>query len=160
MANTDAYALPRSDLNGFLFADIGVDDSGMNLSVISALARLGIDPWLEAGRLAKLPRAVAIEGLARLIAAMPASLWPIADATPIATRLVALLPTRDSVSSAASVGDAKTGFRLSNEWLIIAALTVAVVTALAVRLTTAPDAPQPAPTSLATPAPPAPPRAD
>lgn len=98
MSNTDAYALQRSDLNGFLFADVGVEASGMTLSVLSTLARVGVDPWQEAGRLAKLPRTAAIEGLARIIAAMPASLWSLADATPIAARLVALLPTRGSVS--------------------------------------------------------------
>ncbi|HUZ63756.1 MAG TPA: hypothetical protein VMU82_08600 [Acetobacteraceae bacterium] len=92
MASTDAFALRRSDLNGFLFADVGVEASGMTLSVLSALARLGMDPWQEAGRLAKLPRAAAVDGLARIIAAMPASLWPLADATAIAARLVALLP--------------------------------------------------------------------
>jgi hypothetical protein len=92
VANTDAYALQRSDLNGFLFADVGVEASGMTLSVLSTLARLGVDPWQEAGRLAKLPRTAAVEGLARIIAAMPASLWSLADATAIAARLVALLP--------------------------------------------------------------------
>ena len=64
----------------------------MTLSVLSALARLGMDPWQEAGRLAKLPRTAAVEGLARTIAAMPASVWPLPDATAIAARLVALLP--------------------------------------------------------------------
>jgi hypothetical protein len=86
-------SLPRSELNGFLFADVGIEPSGMPLSVLSTLARLGMDPWQEAARLAKLPRPSAIEALARLIAGMPASLWPLPDATAIAARLVALLPT-------------------------------------------------------------------
>ena len=74
MADNDAYALQRSDLNGFLFAEVGVEASGMRLSVLSTLARLGVDPWQEAGRLAKLPRAAAVDGLARMIAAMPGEL--------------------------------------------------------------------------------------
>jgi hypothetical protein len=94
MANTDAFAIQRSDLNGFLFADVGVEANGMTLSVLSALARLGMDPWDEAGRLARQPKAKAIEGLARIIANLPASLWPLPDATAIAARLVALLPSR------------------------------------------------------------------
>ena len=94
MANTDAYALQRSDLNRFLFADVGVEASGMTLSVLSTLARRGTDPWQEAARLAKLPRNAAVEGLARIIAAMPSSLWSLPDATVIAARLVALLPSR------------------------------------------------------------------
>lgn len=92
MAQQDAFALARSDLNDFLFANIGTEGSGMPLSVISALARQGLDPWQEAGRLAKLPQTAATEGLARLIAAMPADLAPMPDKTAVAARLVALLP--------------------------------------------------------------------
>lgn len=92
MGNTDAYTLPHSALNGFLFADVGVEASGMSLSVLSTLARVGVDPWQEAGRLARLPRSAAVDALARIIASMPASLWPLPDATEIAARLVALLP--------------------------------------------------------------------
>jgi hypothetical protein len=98
-------SLPRSELNGFLFADVGIEPSGMPLSVLSTLARLGMDPWQEAARLAKLPRSAAVEALARLIAGMPASLWPLPDATAIAARLVALLPTggdRSAVRAASS----------------------------------------------------------
>ncbi|MDR3537033.1 MAG: hypothetical protein P4L71_11090 [Acetobacteraceae bacterium] len=93
MANTDAGTLPHSALNGFLFADVGIEASGMQLSVLSTLARVGVDPWQEAGRLAGLPRKAAIDALARIIATMPASLWPLPAATEIAARLVALLPT-------------------------------------------------------------------
>jgi hypothetical protein len=92
MANTDAFALQKSDLNGFLFADIGIEASGNNLSVLSALARVGMDPWQEGGRLAKLPKPAAIDALAKLIAIMPSSQWSLTDATAIASRLVALLP--------------------------------------------------------------------
>ena len=118
MPSSDAYALQRSDLNGFLFADVGVEASGMTLSVISALARLGVDPWQEAGRLAKLPRTAAVEGLARIISAMPASLWSVADATPIAARLVALLPSRGVGASAVAVAVAAkpTKSRLPVHW--------------------------------------------
>jgi hypothetical protein len=94
MANTDAFALQKSDLNGFLFADVGVEASGNSLSVLSALARMGMDPWQEGGRLAKLPQLAAIDALARLIAVMPSSPWSLPDATAIASRLVALLPGR------------------------------------------------------------------
>lgn len=99
MASTDVFALRRSDLNGFLFAEVGEEASGMTLSVVSALARLGMDPWDEAGRLATLPRTAAADALARIIAAMPAGRWPLADATAIATRLVALLPPHAATST-------------------------------------------------------------
>ena len=94
MANDKRYSLQHSDLNGFLFAEVGVEASGMTLSVLSTLARLDVDPWQEAGRLAKLPRLTAVNWLAGTIARMPSSLWSLADATVIAGRLVSLLPPR------------------------------------------------------------------
>ena len=42
------FSLLQSQLNGFLFASIGDETNGMPLSVISALTRLGVDPWDEA----------------------------------------------------------------------------------------------------------------
>jgi hypothetical protein len=102
MANTNAFELQHSDLNGFLFADIGIEAGGMELSVVSALAREGVDPWQEAARLAKLPWAIAVDELARMIAGMPASLWPQPAATEIATRLVRMLPGREGGASTAS----------------------------------------------------------
>lgn len=92
MADTNVFSLQYSSLNGFLFADVGVEANGMTLSVLSTLARRGMDPWQEAERLAKLPRMDAVDGLAQIIAATPASRWSLLDARAIASRLVALLP--------------------------------------------------------------------
>ena len=93
MPSSDAFALRRSGLNEFLFAAVGTEANGMTLSLASVFARLGNDPWLEAGRLAGLPKPEATESLARIIANMPSSVWPLQAATAIATRLIALLPT-------------------------------------------------------------------
>ena len=93
MPSSDAFAFSRSGLNEFLFAPVGTEANGMTLSVVSVFARLGNDPWLEASRLARLPKLEATESLARIIANMPASVWPLQSATAIAVRLVALLPT-------------------------------------------------------------------
>ena len=94
MASPDVTALQRSDLNQFLFADVGTEASGMTLSVVSVLARQGSDPWREADRLADLPKAEATDSLARTIAGMPKSLWNLPDAIVIAARLTGLLPAR------------------------------------------------------------------
>lgn len=94
MASPDVTALQRSDLNRFLFADVGTEASGMTLSVVSVFARQGSDPWQEAGRLAGLPKAEATDSLARMIAGMPRSLWNLPDAGVIAARLTGLLPAR------------------------------------------------------------------
>src|SRR5437764_15194754 len=77
---SEISTLKHSDLNGFLFAAVGPEPSGMSLSVISLLARLGVDPWREAGRLAGLPKEVASEWLAKTIASSPSgsrgACWP------------------------------------------------------------------------------------
>lgn len=64
----------------------------MLLSVLSALARLDIDPWQEAARLAGLPGRTATQRLASLIEALPEDPSAHPDPTTIAARLIALLP--------------------------------------------------------------------
>ena len=65
---------------------------GSALSMVSALARLGLDPWEEAGRLASMRRGEAAEQLARLIAEIP-DLYPsLPEARTIARALVERLP--------------------------------------------------------------------
>ncbi len=146
MARADVFALETSDLNGFLFADIGVEGNGMSLSVISLLARLGLDPWIEAGRMARLPRTAAADALARLIAAMPASLWPMSDAAPIATRLVALLPSGIDIPAVA-----KTAIKIDWRWLLLASLAAALLAQSAIHLANPGDADRPASASLSAP---------
>jgi hypothetical protein len=55
----------RPDLDKFLFAAVRDDIDGIPLSTISALTRLGLDPWQEAGRLSSLPRREAVEQVGR-----------------------------------------------------------------------------------------------
>jgi hypothetical protein len=147
MAEHRVFALGQSDLNGFLFASIGVEGSGMPLSVISALARLGLDPWKEAGRLAGLPPAVATDGLACLIAAMPASLWPMSVATPIAARLVALLPGHGAGHDV-TVGAARFDWR----WFMVVAIMMGLLAASVGYAPTSPNRTGSAPAANPTPA--------
>ena len=42
-AQAGIFALDHSDLNEFLFADVGTERNGMTLSVLSLLARIGGD---------------------------------------------------------------------------------------------------------------------
>ena len=72
----------------FLFASVSDDGPGP-LSVLSALARLDVDPWKMAATLAQLPRPAATQRLAALFAGLPDG--P-ADQDAIAARLVAFLP--------------------------------------------------------------------
>jgi hypothetical protein len=86
----------RPDLDNFLFAAVGVEQNGIALSMVSALTRLGLDPWEEAGRLSSLGKREAVEQLARLIAGLPGIPRPLPEAREIAAGLVDQLPRYNS----------------------------------------------------------------
>lgn len=66
----------------------------MLLSVVSALARLNVDPWQEAANLAQLPGTTATRRLISLIAALPDKPMTHLDPGTNAARLIAHLPRR------------------------------------------------------------------
>lgn len=90
-----SFRLLRSDFDKFLFATVGDEIDGMPLSVISALARLGLEPREEAGRLSSLSNQEAVEQLARLIAEVPGSSRSLGEARVLADGLAGLLPKHD-----------------------------------------------------------------
>ena len=94
MSSGTIFDLGRSNLNPFLYSEIGVDEGGAELSVVSLLARSGRDPWDEAAALARMPASAAVEALAFLISTVPGSVWPLPAATVIARRLIGALPSR------------------------------------------------------------------
>jgi hypothetical protein len=87
------YSLGHSQYNEFLFASAGVEADGEQLSVLSALSRLDLDPWREAARLADLPRDAAASSLATILSRLPDAGWKIPDPAGNAARLVAILPS-------------------------------------------------------------------
>jgi hypothetical protein len=99
MTRSASASLSRSDFDNFLFAPIGDERNGMLLSVISALARLDLDPWLEAASLARMPKEAATERMTSLISALPERTSAYRDAEAIAARLVALLPCAGTSSA-------------------------------------------------------------
>jgi hypothetical protein len=86
-------SLLGSEFDDFLFAPIDEERNGMLLSVVSALARLDIDPWQETAQLAQLPAAAATQRLASFIAVLP-DRPAHQDPRAIAAGLIALLPRR------------------------------------------------------------------
>jgi hypothetical protein len=96
MTYTAPFSHLPSEFNAFLFESIGEESNGMLLSVLSALARMDVDPWQEASHLARLPRNTATKRLASMIAAIPSRLSAPSDHEAIAGRLIALLPDRAS----------------------------------------------------------------
>ena len=91
-------------LNGFLHSAVGTERNGMELSVLSLLARSGKDPWAEAARLARMPSATAAESLADVIAGVPGDDWSRAEALVIAQHLVTLLVPQVASRVAVPVG--------------------------------------------------------
>jgi hypothetical protein len=109
MTRSASVSRPTSEFDDFLFAPIGDERNGMLLSVLSALARLDVDPWLEAANLTRMPKETATERMASLIAALPDRPSAQPDSATVAARLVALLPRGNATnmpSRALTPGDA------------------------------------------------------
>lgn len=101
MALRPLYRPLRPDLDRFLYATVGEERDGVPLTMISAFARLGLDPWDEAGRLSSLAKPEAGEQLAQTILRLTGTDWPFAEARRIANGLIELLPTRAQAREAA-----------------------------------------------------------
>jgi hypothetical protein len=82
-----------SGLNDFLFTPIADEANGMHLTMLSALARSGVDPWEEAAGLRTLSREDATEKLVLMLAGVPNGPSPGDDTATLAARLVARLHT-------------------------------------------------------------------
>ena len=90
------------EFDPFLFATIGDERNGLLLSVVSAFARLDLDPWKEAASLARMPRDEAKQQLASLISSLPNCATTDLSSENAAARLAALLPQPGNVYAAAS----------------------------------------------------------
>ena len=91
-----SYLTPQFD--DFLFARINEDSEATPLSVLSVLARLGVDPWEEAAKLARLERISAAKRLVAFIAATPGAPPAYLNAKTVCDRLIDLLPSPASVA--------------------------------------------------------------
>src|SRR5665213_1059807 len=113
MARPTPIALAGSEFDAFLFAPIGEQGNGVPVSVLSALARLDVDPWQEAVKLAQLPRGTATQKLILFIEAQ-ALTHPVSDA--IATRLIELLPRAAGVTTSPGRSDSIGALIKSRPW--------------------------------------------
>jgi hypothetical protein len=98
VSKVGSSASSNADFERFVYADVATEPNGMELSVLSALSRRGLDPWQEAQRLAQLPPFAAADGLAEILRAVPTVQALRLDAKAIAERLVALLPVQGTVT--------------------------------------------------------------
>ena len=117
------------EFDEFLGAPIGEDRNGTTLSVLSALARLDVDPWREAKSLARMPTGAAVARLTALIDALPEE----TAGGVSAADLVALLPKRNAPTirtSDGAVGAA--GFRKAPILIGLSAFLLMALTVLAI----------------------------
>jgi hypothetical protein len=102
MKNSATVLSAKSEFDAFLFAHIGEEKNGMLLSVLSALARLDLDPWREAAELARMPQQTARERLTSLIEALPNQPPTRPEPETVSTRLIELLPRAANPTVASS----------------------------------------------------------
>ncbi|WP_146208990.1 hypothetical protein [Azospirillum sp. TSO22-1] len=115
----------------FLSAPLWEEKNGSPLSVLSALARLDIDPWAEAARLATLPRDAAASALAVILRRLPEQQPETPDTVTTADRLVRLLPVGGSataINSATAGRSRRTGS--IGPWLLLVLTAMLVAWAM------------------------------
>jgi hypothetical protein len=81
--------------DNFLFGEVGVQRNGMVLSVLSMLARQGIDARVEVAYLSACPTGEAVARLTSRIGAAAAELADLRDPSALAADLIRLLPSHD-----------------------------------------------------------------
>jgi hypothetical protein len=141
MTRSASPSLLGPEFDDFLFAPIGEERNGMLLSVVSALARLDVDPWQETAQLAQLRGATAAQRLASLIAALPDRPSAHQDPRTIAARLIELLPRRTDSNAMSRPRSRRIGAAINSQSVkytivinvIFVAFVVATLGILAIR---------------------------
>ena len=126
------FSLLHSDLNDFLFASVGDQQNGMPLNVVSALARLDVDPWEEAARLARLPKSLAADALEPMIARLPIFRQQQSDNLVITQRLVELLPAGQQAALPTQEETGATEKKYFDAMMVLACLALVAIALYAV----------------------------
>ena len=116
---------PIPKYNEFLFAPICEEANGMRLSVLSALARMDVDPWEEATRLAAMPKAIAERTLVSTLDQVLGKSCHRSETEVIAARLVQLLPQRGEGATVAQTETARVGAQRTY-WLVWLGFALAI----------------------------------
>lgn len=123
MSAAGIFAPHEPELERFLYASVGEDRKGMMVSVLSAFARLNLDPWKEAADLAALDQEAARSRLGALLSRF----WDVPalgkDHGSVARDLTRLLP-QGSARAATLAGPAtkRAGMPPGMAWAILAVL--------------------------------------
>jgi hypothetical protein len=124
-----AFAPMLPEFDSFLFALVGEEVDGVQLSVLSALSRLELDPRDEAARLSHLTKEVAADQLAKIIARLSDRHRSLSEARSIAGRLVECLPmsTNGDKPDQYKTGAESTPGSSQSSFLVYLALAIALV---------------------------------
>ncbi|SIS91423.1 hypothetical protein [Paracoccus saliphilus] len=96
--STASYLKPDgSDFDRFLYATVGEDRNGQDVTVLSTLARLGLDPWKEASELAMLSRDAAHDRLSSALSKVRDIPALLREHAAVAGELTRLLPEASSL---------------------------------------------------------------
>ncbi|MEL7516708.1 MAG: hypothetical protein AAGK03_19040 [Pseudomonadota bacterium] len=126
MSASDVLHPDGSDYDAFLYAQVGEDRTGAAVTVLSALARLNLEPWTEARELARLGREGAQVRLTTHFEAIT-DIPALARASEgRAAKLVSLLPLRAPPRVLKSL-EAGTFPKLSVSWTLMAFVGVVVL---------------------------------
>ena len=118
---------PSPKYNEFLFATICEEANGMRLSVLSALARINVDPWEEATRLAAMPNTTAEGALVSTLDLIPNKNWEPSETEVIAARLVRLLPQPNDVSTTTPTDIAAVRAKRTSYFLLCVAIVISIL---------------------------------
>lgn len=126
MSTFDVLHPDGNDFDPFLFASVGEDRNGATVTVISALARLGLDPWKEAGDLAVLERNAACARLGSHFVEFEDVPALRHEHEAVAQKLVEFLPDRSPIGVAkqAGLGSFQVLSPISVKWLLFALFVV------------------------------------
>lgn len=118
-----------SDFDRFLYATVGEDRDGHDVTVLSTLARLGLDPWKEASELAMLSRDAAHDRLSSALSGfrdVPALL--LAHAA-VARELTRLLPEYSSSHASRTMEASETPWIMISGGKILAIAMILLILA-------------------------------
>jgi hypothetical protein len=94
MATSNLRHPAGPDLDRFLYSFVGVDRSGSKVTVVSTLARLGLDPWKESSDLAAASEGAGTKRLSKLLSEFRDVPLLMGDHEATARSLISLLPKR------------------------------------------------------------------
>jgi hypothetical protein len=123
-----AFAPLSPEYRPFLQSRLWEERNDMPLTMLSALARLDVDPWQEAAELAILPRDWAQKRLAALLRTLPGAPSVVLEVDALCGRSVNLLPVRAVAPGAPSAAvRSRTGLVAAASALLFLGTSLAAV---------------------------------